>query len=315
MAVLQPNAGHGSKLKTTLHRSQQAPAILGQEGSGGVLSRWYTSLDHDGSNDFESLEKLFFSCLQSADDKSALLCLERLTHRFGPSNERIMALRSIYDEAIAEDKPSLEGCLKKSDNILSQNPVNLPILKRRISMLRSLSRPTEAISSLIQLLGATPTDAEAWCELAELYHSQGMCAQAIFSLEEALLIVPHAWNVHARVGEILYIYADPLEDEAMCRQLHSAIRHFCRSVELCDGYLRGFYGLALAIARLSVAKLPETISKDPPLGRESLRRLHDLATQKLEDILTTQCSLEPRLREYEDHELAAVKDLLNDHSK
>ncbi len=125
MAVLQPNAGHGSKLKTTLHRSQQAPAILGQEGSGGVLSRWYTSLDHDGSNDFDSLEKLFFSCLQSADDKSALLCLERLTHRFGPSNERIMALRSIYDEAIAEDKPSLEGCLKKSDNILSQNPVNL----------------------------------------------------------------------------------------------------------------------------------------------------------------------------------------------
>lgn len=68
-------------------------------------------------------------------------------------------------------------------------------MKRRITLLRSLSRPTEAISSLIQLLGATPTDAEAWCELAELYHSQGMGAQAIFSLEEALLVVPHAWNV------------------------------------------------------------------------------------------------------------------------
>lgn len=311
MVVLQPNAGHGSRLKTALHRSQQAPAILGQEGTGGLLSRWYTILDNDGSNDFDSLEKLFFSCLQSADDKSALLCLERLTHRFGPSNERIMALRSIYDEAIAEDKLSLEICLKKYDDILSQNPVNMPILKRRIALLRSLSRPTEAISSLIQLLGATPTDAEAWCELAELYHSQGMCPQAIFSLEEALLGVPHAWNVHARLGEILYIYAGSLEDEAMCRQLHSSIRHFCRSVELCDGYLRGFYGLALATARLSVDKLPETISKDPPLGRESLRHLHDLATQRLKNILTTQCSLEPRLREYEDHELAAVKCLLS----
>lgn len=315
MAVLQSNVGHGSKLTTALHRSQQAPAILGQEGTGGLLSRWYTILENDGSNDFDSLEKLFFSCLQSADDKSALLCLERLTHRFGPSNERIMALRSIYDEAIAEDKLSLERCLKKYDDILSQNPVNMPILKRRITLLRSLSRPTEAISSLIQLLGATPTDAEAWCELAELYHSQGMCPQAIFSLEEALLGVPHAWNVHARLGEILYIYAGSLEDEAMCRQLHSSIRHFCRSVELCDGYLRGFYGLALATARLSVDKLPETISKDPPLGRESLRRLHDLATQRLKNILTTQCSLEPRLREYEDHELAAVKCLLSGSSE
>ncbi len=65
-------------------------------------------------------------------------------------------------------------------------------------------------------------------------------------------------QVHARVGEILYIYADPLEDEAMCRQLHSAIRHFCRSVELCDGYLRGFYGLALVgihVHGLSIAPL------------------------------------------------------------
>ncbi|OJJ05352.1 hypothetical protein ASPVEDRAFT_55258 [Aspergillus versicolor CBS 583.65] len=258
MAVLRSNVGHGSKLTTALHRSQQAPAILGQEGSGGLLSRWYTILDNDGSNYFDSLEKLFFSCLQSADDKSALLCLERLTHRFGPSHERIMALRSIYDEAIAEDNPSLERCLKKYDDILSQNPANLPILKRRITLLRSLSRPTESISSLIQLLGATPTDAEAWCELAELYHSQGMGAQAIFSLEEALLVVPHAWNVHARLGEILYIYAGSLEDEAMWRQLHSSIRHFCRSVELCDGYLRGFYGLALVgihFHKLSMAPL------------------------------------------------------------
>lgn len=47
----------------------------------------------------------------------------------------------------------------------------------------------------MKLLEATPTDAESWCELAELYQSQGMGSQAIFSLEEALLIVPHAWNV------------------------------------------------------------------------------------------------------------------------
>ena len=62
-------------------------------------------------------------------------------------------------------------------------------------MLRSLNRPSDAISGLIQLLDAIPTDAEAWCELADLYQSQGLGSQAIFSLEEALLIAPNSWNV------------------------------------------------------------------------------------------------------------------------
>jgi len=58
-----------------------------------------------------------------------------------------------------------------------------------------MSRPVDAIEAIIFLLEASPTDAEAWCELAELYQSQGMSPQAIFSLEEALLIAPNAWNV------------------------------------------------------------------------------------------------------------------------
>lgn len=58
-----------------------------------------------------------------------------------------------------------------------------------------MSRSVEAIAGLIKLLEATPTDAEAWCELADLYKSQGMGSQAIFCFEEALLSTPNAWNV------------------------------------------------------------------------------------------------------------------------
>lgn len=29
------------------------------------------------------------------------------------------------------------------------------------------------------------------------------------------------------------------------RQLNEALKRFCRSVELCDDYLRGYYGLKL----------------------------------------------------------------------
>lgn len=70
--------------------------------------------------------------MQSADDKCALLCLDRLTHRFGPFDERTMALRSLYDESTSEAPLSLERCLKNYDDILLQNPVNL--VRARLSI-------------------------------------------------------------------------------------------------------------------------------------------------------------------------------------
>jgi tetratricopeptide (TPR) repeat protein len=70
-----------------------------------------------------------------------------------------------------------------------------PILKRRIAILRSMSKEADAISALVEFLEAFPTDTEAWCELSGLYMGQGLGDQAIFCLEEALLMLPHSWNV------------------------------------------------------------------------------------------------------------------------
>lgn len=70
-----------------------------------------------------------------------------------------------------------------------------PIIKRRITLLRTLSKPAEAISAMVQLLEMSPTDAEAWAELSDMYMDEVMYPQAIFCLEEVLLITPNAWNV------------------------------------------------------------------------------------------------------------------------
>jgi ER membrane protein complex subunit 2 len=132
-----------------------------------------------------------------------------------------------------------------------------------------MSKQADAISAMVELLDAFPTSTEAWCELADLYLEQGMCAQAIFSLEEALLITPNSWNVssdlaymllyiafsklngnatklHARLGELLYITVNssPAQGSSL-GLLARAVKHFCRSIELCTDYLRGFYGLKL----------------------------------------------------------------------
>lgn len=151
-----------------------------------------------------------------------------------------------------------------------------PIAKRRIALLRSLGRAPEAVSALTALLDMSPADAEAWAELADLYLSQGMYPQAIFSLEEVLLLTPNAWNVslsvplaclklysdavlqiHARLGEVLFMAATTSAggEASSQKYLAEAIKRFCRSIELCDDYLRGYYGLKLVSGTLLFATI------------------------------------------------------------
>jgi len=118
-----------------------------------------------------------------------------------------------------------------------------PIAKRRVTLLNHLNRPQEAITALTFLVGIVPTDAECWAQLAELYLQQNLYNQAIFCLEEVLLIIPNAYNIHARLGELQYISAESSGSEL--QKLEASVKWFCRSIELCDGYLRGLYGLKL----------------------------------------------------------------------
>lgn len=66
-----------------------------------------------------------FSCLRTGDEQSAHLCLERLTERFGPENERLMALRGLFQEAIAKDDAALKQVLGEYENILTRDPSNM----------------------------------------------------------------------------------------------------------------------------------------------------------------------------------------------
>ncbi len=140
--------------------------------------------------------------------------------------------------------------------------------------MKYLGRQTEAVVALNSLLEASPTDAEAWAELADVYISQGLYQQGIFALEEVLLITPNAWNVsvleryrkfitddhandlwvqiHARLGEVHYAAAAAAgsgsgSEVNVSLYLTESLRRLCRSIELCDNYLRGYYGLKVVI--------------------------------------------------------------------
>ncbi|RAK75990.1 uncharacterized protein BO72DRAFT_478365 [Aspergillus fijiensis CBS 313.89] len=308
---------HSSNLITISRLSQQAPRILEQHslsGDGFLVAPFLKPQYHES---YDLLEQLAFACLQSGDDRSALLCIDRLASRFGSSNEKVTALRGLHEEATAEDRAALEECLHKYNAILSSDPVNLPILKRRVALLRSLSREVEAITGLIRLLDAVPTDSEAWCELADLYQSQGLSSQAVFSLEEALLIVPNAWNVHCRLGEVLYSCASSTDVGKACHLLRRCIRYFCRSIELCAEYLRGLYGLFVATSLLLEKKTDyeeESSASANSMSTDTLKSLNTFARMRLEEIVARRSS-DHHLWGYGQAELIAVKELLDRYNR
>ncbi|MCJ1405173.1 hypothetical protein MMC11_008399 [Xylographa trunciseda] len=202
LAVSSP-ANNQSDLDS-LQSAQRAPEFLRQqvERYSAYPIPFVTATE--SSELWASYEKLIYSCLRIGDDKSAQLCLERLTARFGASNERVMGLRGLYQEAVAGDDAAFKAIYAEYGRILTDDPTNMPVMKRRIVLLQSLGMQSEAIEALVELLQISPTDAEAWTELSGLYLTQAMYAQASYCLEEVLLLYPNAWNSTDRFLETCY---------------------------------------------------------------------------------------------------------------
>lgn len=109
-----------------LSLSQQTAQYLKKYASTGTLTIPIPFLSYREATDtWLMCEKLFLSCLRTGDDKAAFNCLEKLTDRFGATNDRIMGLRGIYQEAVAKDDAALERVLQKYNEILAEETVNM----------------------------------------------------------------------------------------------------------------------------------------------------------------------------------------------
>lgn len=180
---------------TALQLSQKAPLVLSTPATSSLP--WPLSLlfSRETPETWTIHENLLFAALRTSDDAAARQILDRLTTRFGSGNERIIALRGIYEEALAKDDKDLEKVFEGYEKVLKADPTNFSVRKRRITVLKNLGRTADAITALTVLVDNSPTDAEAWAELSELYASTGAWGQAIFCIEEVLLIMPNAWSV------------------------------------------------------------------------------------------------------------------------
>jgi hypothetical protein len=122
-------------------------------------------------------------------------------------------------------------------------------------------------------------------------------------------------------------------DSSADKNLAEALRRFCRSVELCDDYLRGYYGLKLvwtsaaADSYVSSDKSQTTsklLTTLPQASRQSksdsglplpdlkiVERLNEMATAKLSEIVRRSVSGESGWEGYDKAEVIAAKALLD----
>jgi hypothetical protein len=122
-----------------LQLSQQAPALLQKAPSSispySVSSIWSAA---ESAELWTIYENLMVSCLRTGDEPSAHLCLQRLTARFGADNERLMALRGVFQEATAKDDAALKTVLEEYENIIAADPSNMVCRLHMLCYLNSL---------------------------------------------------------------------------------------------------------------------------------------------------------------------------------
>jgi hypothetical protein len=109
-----------------LELSQSAPSVLRNAPSSigpySISALWTAAETPDL---WTSYEHLMLSCLRTGDEESAHLCLKRLTERFGDDNARLMALRGLFQEAVAKDDAALKQVLGEYERIMKEDPSNI----------------------------------------------------------------------------------------------------------------------------------------------------------------------------------------------
>lgn len=108
-----------------LQMSQRAPKVLQTSTSLSLPYPLSLLTSTETPETWIALENLLLSCLRTGDDRSARQCLDKLTSRFGEKNERVMALRGMYEEAVAEDDEALARVLKRYGDILKEDGTNM----------------------------------------------------------------------------------------------------------------------------------------------------------------------------------------------
>lgn len=119
-------------------------------------------------------------------------------------------------------------------------------------------------------------------------------------------------QIHARLGEVLLMATDS-GAEGSRGYLAEALKRFSRSIELCDDYLRGYYGLKRTTDKILSEEKPSKDRAEDDFSlpdRKVVEKLNAVATDKLGEIVRRHAGGETGWQGYNADEITAARALL-----
>lgn len=99
-----------------------------------------------------------------------------------------------------------------------RDPSSAAVSQKLGTLLRRLSRHTEAITTLQRSLSLSPSRAITWHELGQSYRSLGRTADALTALQKAIALDPELPEAHNNLGILRYSTGDATRAEAGFRE-------------------------------------------------------------------------------------------------
>jgi tetratricopeptide (TPR) repeat protein len=170
------------------------------------------------------------------------------------------------------------------DELLTADPSNEAVWKRKISVLRRRGFVGAAVEELSEFLDTFYTDVEGWLELADIYSSCNQYTSALQALSHALLLNPQNPFYVLQAAETAYTIGD----------LPLAIKMFLMAVDMTDGTdgdfassiptgitVRAWYGVKLCSRRLmNEPRLAASSSSQTPAPK-NINLVDQLATERV----------------------------------
>jgi tetratricopeptide (TPR) repeat protein len=235
-----PESSRQTQLELVQHRRDSLEPL-----SKDRLHQMWSKHSSPGGNaaDYDVLSELFAAALDADDVELAKKIFETVARKFPPvESTRTMLMQGNLDEAKGDRKSAQE----RYKSILKTDEANVKAWKRSIALLVDTKR-TEAIDMLVKYLDTFSDDQEGWLELTGLYLDERCYNQAVFCMEELIMLDSTNQLYQIRLGDILYTRGD----------FEQALKFYCRSLELSP-HVRALYGIQQSCRRLLASEQKDT---------------------------------------------------------
>ncbi|KAH0481900.1 MAG: hypothetical protein KVP17_000416 [Porospora cf. gigantea B] len=186
-------------------------------------------------DDDVGLERCLLAAMEVRDLEKADTCIRKLRGLF-PVSTKLDILDARYQGMLKGDEFAEAALLE----VLKKDPTNVAARKALLGL--SLHSPAKKVELLRSHLDDFPSDEESWRELAHTLSGLGAYEDAVFCLEEGLLLKPTNTYVMLTLGELL-LSLDRVED---------ARKYFARVLQIDNNCSRAWWYLLFTSKHHSV---------------------------------------------------------------